>query len=146
MYMKLDNILDAHNKVLAESGGRHGILNQGSLEGIIEFIKNDDYYPSFSEKLSYLVYAIASNHCFVDGNKRTAIAVGAYFLLINDYDEKTISNFMTIMENAVPFTIQRILSKEEFTEIITFIIWDIEPVEDVKLKYFQKLSAFTKKS
>lgn len=36
------------------------------------------------------------------------------------------------------------LSKDDLFEIITDIIWDIEPVESKKLEYIQKLSSTNK--
>ena len=49
-------------------------------------IQNDDYYPALEDKLTHLVFALAKFHCFTDGNKRSAIALGAYFLELNGYD------------------------------------------------------------
>lgn len=64
-----------------------------------------------------------------------------YFLLINDYDIPTISKFTKIMENAVPFAVSGIISREDLTEIIAIILWDLEPFESDKIKYIDKLSA-----
>lgn len=141
MYIEFEKVISTHDAVLKESGGASGNINEDYINGILEFIQNDDYYPSFAEKLSYLVYSIASNHCFLDGNKRTAIAIGMYFLIINDYDIPTISKFIKIMENAVPFAVSGIISREDLTEIITIILWDLEPFESDKIKYIDKLSA-----
>lgn len=140
-YIDFEHVLKTHNAVLKESGGAPGTINEDYIKCILEFIQNDDYYPSFTEKLSYLVYSIASNHCFLDGNKRTAIATGMYFLLINDYDIPTISKFIKNMENAVPFAVSGVISREDLTEIITNILWNIEPFESDKIKYIDKLSA-----
>lgn len=141
MYIEFEKVISTHDAVLRESGGASGNINEDYINSILEFIQNDDYYPSFAEKLSYLVYSIASNHCFLDGNKRTAIAIGMYFLIINDYDKPTISKFIKIMENAVPFSVSGIISREDLTEIITIILWDLEPFESDKIKYIDKLSA-----
>jgi len=43
-----------------------------------------DPYPSLFEKAAYLLCFIIERHPFVDGNKRTAIAIAAYFLERND--------------------------------------------------------------
>lgn len=144
MYMDINKVLDAHEKVLKESGGASGTLQMNYIESILEFIKDDNYYPSFTEKLSYLVYSIASNHCFLDGNKRTAIATGMYFLIINDYDNATVGKFAQEMENVIPLVLQRIFSREDLTDIIASILWDFEPYESKKLEYIQKLSNINK--
>ena len=131
MYIEFGKVISIHDAVLRESGGASGNINEDYINGILEFVQNDDYYPSFAEKLSYLVYSIASNHCFLDGNKRTAIAIGMYFLIINDYDNPTISKFVESMENAVPLVVNGTFSREDLTEIIAAILWDIE-IEDRK--------------
>ena len=138
MYIELEHVISIHDAVLRESGGASGNINKDYINGILEFIKNDDYYSSFTEKLSYLVYSIASNHCFLDGNKRTAIATGMYFLIINDYDTLTVSKFVESMENAVPIVVNHTFSREDLTEIIAAILWDIE-ID--KMKYIYKLLA-----
>lgn len=138
MYIEFEKVISTHDAVLRESGGASGNINEDYINGILEFIQNDDYYPSFVEKLSYLVYSIASNHCFLDGNKRTAIAIGMYFLIINDYDKPTISKFVESMENAVPLVVNGTFSREDLTEIIATILWDIE-ID--KMKYIYKLLA-----
>lgn len=138
MYIDLEHVISIHDAVLRESGGASGNINEDYINGILEFIRNDDYYSSFTEKLSYLVYSLASNHCFLDGNKRTAIATGMYFLIINDYDTLTVSKFVKIMENAVPLVVNHTFLREDLTEIIAAILWD---VEIDKMKYIYKLLA-----
>lgn len=54
--------------------------DKSDLQSVIEFIKNDDYYETFEEKLTHLVYAINKNHIFADWNKRSSIYFWAYFL------------------------------------------------------------------
>ena len=51
----------------------------------LDFVQNDLYYPTFAEKLTYLMYRFCSGHFFNDGNKRIALTLGAYFLHKNNY-------------------------------------------------------------
>lgn len=44
-----------------------------------------DPYPSLIEKAAYLLSFIIERHPFVDGNKRSATAIAAYFLEKNGY-------------------------------------------------------------
>lgn len=46
----------------------------------LEFVENDEYYPEFADKLTYIVYAFCAGHYFYDGNKRMSLTMGAYFL------------------------------------------------------------------
>lgn len=52
---------------------------------ILDFVQNDLYYPTFADKLTYLMYRFCSGHFFNDGNKRIALTLGAYFLRKNNY-------------------------------------------------------------
>ena len=66
-------------------GGSPGILKEGNIRATLDFVQNDTYYPSFAEKLTYLVFSFCCGHCFIDGNKRIALTIGAAFLLHNGY-------------------------------------------------------------
>ena len=44
-----------------------------------------DLYVSVAEKAAALMHSLVSNHAFVDGNKRVAIAATELFLLANGY-------------------------------------------------------------
>jgi len=51
----------------------------------LDFVQNDLYYPTFADKLTYLMYRFCSGHFFNDGNKRIALTLGTYFLHKNNY-------------------------------------------------------------
>ena len=61
-------------------------------------IQNDDYYPTFVDKITHLFYCTCEFHCFADGNKRLAITLSAQFLLFNGY-MAVAKNFFAITEN-----------------------------------------------
>jgi death-on-curing protein len=99
LYITIDQALETYHRTIEVSGGGcNGVLNQGQLEGTLEQIQNDTWYPTFEAKLTHLVYASNRNHCFQDGNKRIAISLGAQFLLLNGYVFIS-SRFITYMEN-----------------------------------------------
>lgn len=50
-----------------------------------------------------------------DGNKRTSIAVGAYFLIENGYDEK-ITEYIGDMEDLVVEFVENKINREDFKE------------------------------
>ena len=84
IYFDIAYAIKAHDKILKISGGNPGMLDIGRLESTLAHIQNDDYYPSFEEKLIHMVYAINKGHCFQDGNKRTSINFGAFLLELTD--------------------------------------------------------------
>lgn len=53
---------------------------QGSIKAIYQTFSGKDLYPTIQEKAAYLLYFVAKNHSFVDGNKRIAAALFVCFL------------------------------------------------------------------
>jgi death on curing protein len=98
-YLTLDQAINIHEKTVQVSGGGAlGHLDLGMLEGVLEHIQNDDYYPTFEEKLTHLFFSACKFHCFQDGNKRIAITLSAQMLLFNGYLHCA-SAFIKDMEN-----------------------------------------------
>lgn len=104
-----------------------GFKDQNKLDSVLGLMQNDDYYPYFEDKISYLVYATAQNHPFRDGNKRGAIILGAYFLTINGYSQPTIDTFIKEMESIVLLTVLKKISRDDLGELIGIIINGLLP-------------------
>ena len=85
-YISYEESLMVYRKMIdASEGGFAGVRDEGGILAILDFVQNDMYYPTFVEKLSYLVFKFCSGHYFNDGNKRIALTLGAYFLHKNGY-------------------------------------------------------------
>lgn len=85
-YISLKEALEIHKSTIAHSGGGDdGELDVGKLDSVLQHIQNDEYYPTFLDKLLHLFYCACNFHCFIDGNKRIAITLTAMFLLKNGY-------------------------------------------------------------
>lgn len=85
-YINYDETLEVYRKmIVASDGGFEGVRDSGGILATLTFIQSDMYYPTFTEKLSYLIFKFCSGHYFNDGNKRIALTLGAYFLHKNDY-------------------------------------------------------------
>lgn len=85
-YISYEETLEVYRKmIIASDGGYDGVRDEGGVRAILNFIQNDDYYPTFAEKLTYLIFRLCSGHYFNDGNKRIALTMGAYFLHKNKY-------------------------------------------------------------
>lgn len=79
-YITIEQAIETHKKTIQYSGGgMDGQLNIGQLESVLEHIKNDEYYPTFVDKLTHLFFCACKFHCFQDGNKRIAITLSAHF-------------------------------------------------------------------
>lgn len=74
--------------LIARTGGMSGILNAGMIYSTLNKAKNTYYYenkPSIFKLAATYGYGFIKNHCFVDGNKRVALASVDVFLRINGY-------------------------------------------------------------
>lgn len=74
------------------------------LDCVLSLIKNDDYYPSFLKKASYLFVAISTGHYFPNGNKRLALFSLVYFLVNNNcnWKENTPEKFLIFFKKYFP--------------------------------------------
>ncbi|MCE3233599.1 MAG: death-on-curing family protein [Rickettsiaceae bacterium] len=139
MYFDLYYALKVHDIVIRESGGLPGVKDEGAVESIIEHIKNDIYYPYFEDKITHLVFSFIKHHTFNDGNKRSSIALGAYFLEINGLDFCVIK-FIYELENIVVYVAENKISKDLLKEIIISIISEDDYSEELKLKIIHSIS------
>lgn len=99
IYIPYEQALEIHHKTVEKSGGgSYSSINIGYLQSALELMQNDDYYPTFEDKLTYLIWSINKNHAFADGNKRLSITLGLQFLSLNGY-LYCIKRFLFEMEN-----------------------------------------------
>ena len=86
IYITPEQAKITHDKTIQYSGG--GTLEEldfGKLESVLYNIQNDDWYPTFVDKLTHLFFCTCQFHSFADGNKRLAITLSTLFLLLNGY-------------------------------------------------------------
>jgi death-on-curing protein len=82
-------VLAMHSEQLAEHGGSDGVRDETLLDSALAKPLNVFAYAEESDifrlAASY-AFGIARNHAFIDGNKRTALAVSITFLDRNGWD------------------------------------------------------------
>lgn len=81
-------ILAIHDEQLAEHGGGAGVRDHGLLESARARPVNLAAYenPDVAALAASYAVALAKNHPFVDGNKRTAFVALELFLALNGFD------------------------------------------------------------
>jgi death-on-curing protein len=140
LYLTLDQAIEVHRKTVEISGGgAMGHLELGKLESVLEHIQNDDYYPTFAEKLTHLFFCACKFHCFEDGNKRIAITLCAQMLLLNGY-LYCAGHFLREMENISYHVAAGNIDKELLREIITAFLNEEMDSEPLKLKVLEAIS------
>ncbi|MBF4349058.1 type II toxin-antitoxin system death-on-curing family toxin, partial [Vibrio anguillarum] len=117
--------VSTHDWIIEKSGGLTGTKDLGQLESPLEHIQNDWYYPEIEDKLTHLVFSINKNHAFNDGNKRSSLALGAYFLELNGFDY-IVQHFVREMENIAVWVADNVINKELLHKIISSILYDDE--------------------
>jgi death on curing protein len=132
-YFDSDYAVKLHDWVIENSGGLPGSNNLGLLESALEHIQNDLYYPEIQDKLTHLVFSTVKFHAFMDGNKRSSIALGSYFLELNGYGF-LVKKFVLEMENIAVWIAEGIISKELLCELIQSIIFEEDFSEELKFK------------
>lgn len=140
-YLTLDQAIDIHrNTVEVSGGGSLGHLELGKLASVLEHIQNDDYYPSFEDKLTHLFFCACKFHCFQDGNKRIAITLCAQMLLLNGY-LYCATAFLREMENISYHVAAGNISKELLGEVIQAAINRTIDSEELKLKILEAITS-----
>ena len=116
-YLTPEQVLFLHSRLIAETGGGHGIRDLGMLLSALgrpqTTFDEKGLYTDLYSKAAALMDSLVRNHPFIDGNKRTAITAAALFLRIN--------GFQLVVENneMVQFTLacaQSHLSLDEITD------------------------------
>lgn len=140
VYITIEQAVEIHAKTVEVSGGgSHGIIDKGRLESVLAHIQNDDYYPTFLDKITHLFFSANKFHCFQDGNKRIAITLSAHFLLLNGY-MKCVGDFMRQMENISYHVAAGRIDKDFLRELIDAVInKTIDENEALKLKLIQAI-------
>jgi death-on-curing protein len=81
--LSIPEVLFIHSVIIDETGGSHGIRDEGLLESAVLHVQQTfdgkDLYPTGIEKAAALFLGLLKNHPFIDGNKRTAVtALGVW--------------------------------------------------------------------
>jgi len=119
IYLTVEQILFLHARLVAETGGSHGVRELGSLLSAVArpqaSFDDQDLYPDLFTKAAALMDSLIRNHPFLDGNKRTGIAAAALFLRINGY------RLNATNDELEKFALGVAQSRHELAEIATWL-------------------------
>ena len=86
-YLSAEQILFIHARLVAETGGSHGVRDLPRLESAVmrpqATFDGKELYPDIFLKAAALLDSLVNNHPFMDGNKRTGISAAVLFLQAN---------------------------------------------------------------
>ena len=102
-----EQILVLHEQLIEATGGSSGLKDEGLLESALaspfQSFDGKDLFPSVYQKAARLGFGLASNHAFVDGNKRIGAHAMLVFLLLNgveiEYSQEELINLFLGIAN-----------------------------------------------
>ena len=87
-WLPLRAVIDANEALVAETGEPFLLRDKGLLESALDKPRNRFLYDGVDDIVDLaaaLLFGIAQNHPFLQGNKRTAFASAVMFLELNGY-------------------------------------------------------------
>ncbi len=89
-WVDYDTVLEIYDLVIKSTGGTYGIRDKSILESALftplATFDGRELYPGVLNKVAVLLYKIANNHPFVDGNKRVAFVTAVTVLASNGFE------------------------------------------------------------
>ena len=90
IWISAEDVLLIHSRVIEGSGGLDGLRDRDGLEAAVsapmQTFDGKELYPTDLEKIARLGFGLASNHAFLDGNKRIGAMMTQLLLKWNGYD------------------------------------------------------------
>lgn len=85
-----DDIIAIHSLIIRKSGGIDGLRDEDGLESAIaaplQTAFGEDLFPTTIQKIARLGFGLATNHAFIDGNKRIGALAVQMLLKNNGYE------------------------------------------------------------
>lgn len=94
IFLTKEEIVAAHYYMMRkmEDADQAGIKDHALLDSAVhrpeQSLFGEDAYPSLFDKAAALLESLVKNHCFHNGNKRTAYLAVKSFLMLNEYHLK----------------------------------------------------------
>ena len=87
IWVTAEDVVAIHSRIIQVSGGIDGLRDRAGLEAAIaaplQSFGGDDLFPTDIEKIVRVGFGLASNHAFIDGNKRIGMYIMLTFLEVN---------------------------------------------------------------
>ena len=117
--LSVEEIRTLHTKLITRTGGSDGLRDIGLLESAVYSANAgfDGYemYPDVEQKAARLMYALVSNHAFVDGNKRIGTLVMLMTLKLNGI------SIVYSQSELIKIALEVASGKASYEEVLDFI-------------------------
>src|SRR5271170_6894206 len=124
VYLTVAEAIEMYRQLIDEFGGIHGLRDRGLLEAAI-FRPQNGYYDDLIHEAAALMESLASNHAFLDGNKRISLAATDTFLRISGH-------YLELQTIAAHKFITESIAKREFRvrQIREWLTAHVRPLEE----------------
>lgn len=91
IFLTKEEVVSAHYFMMKRMNdlGQSGVKDHSLLESAVnrpqQSVFGEDAYPTLFGKAAALLESLVRNHCFYNGNKRTAYLAAKSFLMLNGY-------------------------------------------------------------
>lgn len=89
IWVTVEDVIAVHSRIIKASGGLDGIRDRNSLEAAVnaplQTFAGFDLFETDLAKIARIGFGLASNHAFLDGNKRIGAMMTQLLLKWNGY-------------------------------------------------------------
>lgn len=89
VWITVEDAIKIHNRIIEATGGVDGLRDRAGLEAAVsaplQSFGGVDLFPGKIEKIARVGFGLASNHAFLDGNKRIGAMMTQLMLKWNGY-------------------------------------------------------------
>lgn len=126
LFLFVEDVLANHKRVILEFGGDLGLRDRGLLESAVamprSMFSGSYIHSGLAEMAGAYHFQLCSNHVFIDGNKRVAVAASELFLLINDHE------LCAPDENLIELTLDLAMGKVSKELVVEFYKKNVQAV------------------
>ena len=120
VFLSVQDVVDIHERVILEFGGDLGLRDRGLLESAVAMpsatFSGEFLHLSIAEMAGAYHFHLCSNHTFIDGNKRVAVASAEVFLLLNGFELNASDNELEEL------TLELAMAKISKEQVVDFFI------------------------
>jgi death on curing protein len=126
VWLSAETIIYINEEVVRETDEPFFLLDRGLLESAVAKTSNHFHYDGVEDVVSLattLLFGVARNHPFVQGNKRTGFLAAVVFLEINGYTIE--ADASRDLAPSIIYVLERRLTEKQFADMLWTVVREI---------------------
>jgi death-on-curing protein len=126
VWLSAETVIYINEEVVRETDEPFFLVDRGLLESAIAKASNHFHYDGVEDVVSLattLLFGVARNHPFVQGNKRTGFLAAVVFLEINGYAIEPDAS--RDLAPSIIYVLERRLTEEQFADMLGTVVREI---------------------